>query len=137
MFKALEKFKSLQIVELNSAFLWLESFSNVFGEMVTHLIVKDMPFNTDTLSEISQRFPNLTYFCVGNAFMRSEKIHEDINQSLEELPKLVEKIFPANTRVEIQLHFTTWTYDCIETAEEYELYKTPYHSCVMTKLANK
>ena len=136
MFKALKKFKSLQIVELNSAFLSLECFSNVFGEMVTHLIVKDMPFNTDTLLEISQKFPNLTYFCVGNAFMKSEKIHEDMHQSLEELPKLVEKIFHANTEVEIQLHFTTWTYDCIDTAEEYELYKTPFHSCVMKKLAN-
>ena len=136
MFKALKKFKSLQIVELNSAFLSLDSFSDVFGEMVTHLIVKDMPFDTDTLSEISQRFPNLTYFCVGNAFMMSEKIHEDIHQSLEELPKLVEKIFHASTQVEIQLHFTTWTYDCIDTVEEYELYKTPFHSCVMKKIAN-
>ena len=136
MFKALKKFKSLQIVELNSAFLSLDSFSNVFGEMVNHLVVKDMPFNTDTLSEISQRFPNLTYFCVGNAFMKSEKIHEDIHQSLEELPKLVEKTFHANTKVEIQLHLTTWTYDCIDTVVEYELFKIPFNKCVMKKLAN-
>ena len=130
------EFKSLQIVELNSAFLYLDSFSNIFGKMVTHLIVKDMPFNSGTLSKISQRFPNSTYFFVGNALMKSKKNPEDIHQSLEELPKLVEKIFHANTKVEIQLHFTTWTYDCIDTAEEYELYKTPFHSCVMKKLAN-
>ena len=136
MFKALKKFKSLQIVELNSAFLSLDGFSNVFGEMVTHLIVKDMPFNTDTLSEISQKFPNLTSFCVGNAFMKSEKIYEDIHQSLEELPKLVEKIFHSNTRVEIQLHLTTWTYDRIDTVVEYEFSKVPFHKCVMKKLAN-
>ena len=136
MFKALKKFKSLQIVELNSAFLSLDGFSNVFGEMVTHLIVKDMPFNTDTLSEISQKFPNLTSFCVGNAFMKSEKIHEDIHQSLEELSKLVEKIFHANTKVEIQLHLTTWTYDRIDTVVEYEFSKVPFHKCVMKKLAN-
>ena len=136
MFKALKKFKSLQIVELNSAFLSLDGFSNVFGEMVTHLIVKDMPFNTDTLSEISQKFPNLTHFCVGNAFMKSEKIHEDIHQSLEELSKLVEKIFHANTKVEIQLHLTTWTYDRIDTVVEYEFSKVPFNKCVMKKLAN-
>ena len=100
MFNGLKKFKSLQIVELNSAFLSLYRFSNYFGEVVTHLIVKDMPFNSDTLSKISQRFPKLTYFCVGNAFMESEKTHEDIHQILEELPKLVEKIFHAHTKVE-------------------------------------
>ena len=67
--------------------------------------------------------------------MKSEKIHEDIHQSLEELPKLVEKIFHANTRVEIQLHLTTWTYDRIDTIAEYEVSKVPFHKCVIKKLA--
>ena len=45
-------------------------------------------------------------------------------------------MFHVNNKVEIQLHLTTWTNDRIDTAEEYELSKIPFHSSVMKKVQN-
>jgi len=120
MFKGLNNFKSLQIVVLNLAFAEIEfyfenfpdTFSSYSGAMVTHLNVRDMTCGGITLSEINRRFPNLKHFCADNA-------KEDINTSLEDLPKLLEDIFP-----EVEIKFWALT-------NGYKLSKIPFHKCVM------
>ena len=97
MFKGLKNFKSLQIVELNLPSMkyfekYLDTFSNYSGAMVTRLNVMDRTWNCDgaTLLEINRRFPNLTYLCCHAASISAS----------EDLPKLVEDIFPDTTKVE-------------------------------------
>ena len=123
MFKGLKNFKSLQIVVLNIRFVDIEyylkkfpdTFSSYSGAMITHLNVRDMTCVGTTLSEINRRFPNLKQFC-------GYKSWKDINTSLEDLPKLVDDIFPDITKVEI----TFWT-----LPNKYKLSKIPFHKCVM------
>ena len=107
MFKGLKNFKSLQIVELNLPSMkyfekYLDTFSNYSGAMVTRLNVMDRTWNCDgaTLLEINRRFPNLTYLCCHAASISAS----------EDLPKLVEDIFPDTTKVEI--HFSTFLNNC-------------------------
>jgi len=124
MFKGLKNFNSLQIVVLNLAFVEIEyyflkfpdTFSSYSGAMVTHLNVRDLTCGVMILSEINRRFPNLKHFSVTNA-------KKDINTSSEDLPKLVEDIFPDKTNVEIKF----WTL----ANKRNLLSKLPFHKCVM------
>ena len=133
MFKGLKNFKSLRIVELNLAIMYYfekfpDTFSNYSGAMVTRLNVYDSTWNWDgtTLLEINRRFPNLTHFCCYNPSIQSDK--EGINISPEDLPKLVEDIFPDITEVEI--HFSTFSNNRFDY---FEVSKIPFHKCVMKK----
>ena len=125
MFKGLKNFKSLQIVALNISFVEIEyyflkfpdTFSSYSGAMVTHLAVRDMTCRGTTLSEINRRFPNLKYFCAGNA----KKV---INTRREDLSELVNDIFPDKTKVEI----TFWILTNI-----YQLSKMPFHKSVVKR----
>ena len=121
MFKGLKNFNSLQIVVLNLAVVEnFEKFPNTFfsssGAMVTHLNVRHMTCGGITLSEINHRFPNLKHFSATNA-------NKDINTTIEDLPKLVEDIFPDKTKVEIEV----WT-----SSHRNILSKIPFHKCVTT-----
>ena len=123
MFKGLNNFKLLQIVELNLPSMnyfekYLDTFSNYSGAMVTHLNVMDRTWNCDgaTLLEINRRFPNLTHLCCYTASISAS----------EDLPKLVEDIFPDTNKVEI--HFSTFSNN---RSHDFELSKIPFHKCVM------
>ena len=123
MFKGLKNFNSLQIVVLNLEFVEIEcyflkfsdTFSSYSGAMVTHLNVRYMTCGLSTLSEVNRRFPNLEHFCAYTA-------KEDINTSREDLPELVDDIFPDKTKVEIKF----WT-----STNRYKLSKIPFHKCVV------
>ena len=133
MFKGLKNFKSLKIVELKLEIMYYlekypDTFSNYSGAMITHLNVTGMTLNCSgaTLLEINRRFPNLTHFCCYNASFQSDK--EGINISPEDLPKLVEDIFPDITKVEI--HLSTFSNNRFH---DFEVSKIPFHKCVMEK----
>ena len=132
MFKGLKNFKSLQIVELNLAIMYYfekfpDTFSNCSGAMVTRLNVTDRTWNCDgtTLLEINRRFPNLTHF---SCYASIQSDREGINISPDDLPKLVEDIFPDITEVEI--HFSTFSNNRFDY---FEVSKIPFHKCVMKK----
>ena len=105
-----------------------DTFSNYSGAMITHLNVTGMNLNCSgaTLLEINRRFPNLTHFCCYNASIQSDK--EGINIRPEDLPKLVEDIFPDITKVEI--HLSTFSNNRFHN---FEVSKIPFHKCVMEK----
>ena len=125
MFKGLKNFKSLEKVVLNLAFAdidyFFEKFPDTFSSysraMITHLNVRDMACGGINLSEINHRFPNLKHFYADNA-------KEDMNTNSEDLPKLVEDIFPDKTNVEIKF----WT---LANKNKNKLSKIPFHKCVV------
>ena len=111
MFKGLKKFNSLKIVELNiesfnNSSPHLDIFSQDFGAMVTHLIVKTMPFECgDNLSVISNLFPKLQYLYIETATAGSVESGVDWNWDEVRSPKVwlnqVENIFQDSTKIEI------------------------------------
>ena len=127
MFKGLKKFNSLKIVELNlesykNSSPDLDIFSQDFGLMVTHLIVKNKQNACcDNLSVLNQQFPKLEYLYIESATV-------DLNWNNTRSPKLwssqVEITFQDFAMVEIYLQPTT-------SKHSFHLRKLPYQKSVI------
>ena len=139
MFRNLKKFNSLQIVRFNLQSLYLGSTRHIHicfpdsGEVVTHLIVKSMCFeSSNVLLGISDLFPKLQHIYIETATMGQKESDKNLAWDEDRSPIFwsseVEEAFQDFAKVEIYLKPWNVVKCC------FHLLKMPFQKSVLKQI---